>query len=570
MPGIVGFTCKNLNSIQDKSRILRQMQDIVTHRKFNIKDDHFFNVNVCCTRTHANILQRSPQPYNDDNVFIWFDGEIYNQNELREDDSNQNLCDLSLFASLYKQKEKNDFTFLKKIDGIYAAVIYDTKKQCVHLISDRYGFCHLYWMIKNNNFVWSSEVKGMIVWPTFDFRINRQSVDDFFNKKHLFGSETWFKDVNLIPPATVLTWDIEKALLHEQSYWSWSDILPMSGKIYEPEIAKELGRLFVDAVEVRCEQTDSIGVCLSGGLDSRAILAAMPNQKEPIQTVTFGKRACDDIKIASIATKIKGGKHQVVMLNSKNWLIPRFEGVWLTDGQLDIMNMHMHSTYQMLRDCFMVNLSGFLGDAVLGGFYIREGWNVIDKITNTGRRFTCEGIRLGKSFIVNRKPFFDNKLIEFAMSIPDQLKCNSYIYNKMLLMTFPDFFESLPWQTTGMPISGPKSVSKSTRYFQRVKNKFFRELDKLDIVRFGNPYYYSDYPYWIRKEPARSIFKRILTNPRAIYPEYTGQEEAVVKFGRHLNGEDHSAKLCQYVTFEIWLQQIFENRYRPIDGLVEL
>ena len=85
----------------------------------------------------------------------------------------------------------------------------------------------------------------------------------------------------------------------------------MTGKIDVDEVAEELGRLFIDAVNRRCNQK-GIGVCLSGGLDSRAILAAMPNRQEPIHTITFGKRGCDDIRIASKVAKIKGASHHVV------------------------------------------------------------------------------------------------------------------------------------------------------------------------------------------------------------------------------------------------------------------
>ena len=343
----------------------------------------------------------------------------------------------------------------------------------------------------------------------------------------------------------------------------------MTGKIDEDEVAEELGRLFVNAVRRRCTQEKDIGVCLSGGLDSRAILAAMPNRQEPIHAITFGKRGCDDIRIASKVAKAKGARHHVVLLTRKNWLLPRFEGVWLTDGQLNLRDMHIISIYQIARKYFTINLSGLLGDAILGGFYIREHWNVIEKITNTGRRFTREGIRLGESFIVNREPFFDNKLMEFIMLIPESLRKNSYIYNKMLLKKFPEFYESIPWQRTSTLISG-KPFPKYVEWYRRIKNKCLRELGHIGLIRYSNPYPYADYPDWIRNEPARSIFEGIITHPNALYPEYIPREMVIQEWRKHLDGEDYSSNLCLYMTLEIWLQQVFVHKYRLENGFVNL
>ena len=566
MPGIVGFCCQNLSHTQERSQILEKMQDLITHRSFNLKDERFIDSHVYATRTHTNIIQKNPQPYHHENLYVWLDGEFFNQAELHGVSTTEHNSDLSILAFLFQQHKDTDFSFLKEIDGIYSAVIYDSQKQKIYLISDRYGLCHLYWMIRDNCLVWASEVKTMLAWPAFTPTIDRQSIEDFFKRGHLLGNRTWFEKVKLLPPGTVLTWDIQRGTLHEYCYWSWNEITLLTGKIDENEVTEELGRLFVDAVRRRCTQEDT-GVCLSGGLDSRAILAAMPDQQGQIHAITFGKRGCDDIKIASKVAKIKGARHHTVLLNRKNWLLPRFEGIWLTDGQLNLRDMHIISIYQIARKYFTINLSGLLGDAILGGWYIRKHWNVIEKITNTGRRFTCEGIRLGGSFIINRKPFFDNKLMEFIMSIPDSLRKDSYIYNKMLLRKFPKFYESIPWQMTGSPISG-RRIPKRVEWYRRIKNKCLRELDHIGFIRYRSSYPYADYQDWIRDEPARSLFDRILTHSNAMYPEYIPREKVIQEWEKHLGGEDCSSNLCLYVTLEIWLQQVFAHKYRPENGLI--
>ena len=139
---------------------------------------------------------------------------IFNQNELQNINITEYSSDLSILAFLFQQHKDTDFSFLKEIDGIYSAVIYDSQKQKIYLISDRYGLCHLYWMIRDNCLVWASEVTTMLAWPAFSPTIDRQSIEDFFKRGHWLGNRTWFEKVKFLPPGTVLPWDIQVGTLH--------------------------------------------------------------------------------------------------------------------------------------------------------------------------------------------------------------------------------------------------------------------------------------------------------------------------------------------------------------------
>jgi hypothetical protein len=74
---------------------------------------------------------------------------------------------------------------------------------------------------------------------------------------------------------------------------------------------------------------------------------------------------------------------------------------------------------------------------------------------------------------------------------------------------------------------------------------------------------YTDYAKWIRQEPARSFFEKILFNKEAIYPEYIDRKTVQRKFLDHMyRRKDYQNDLCLAFTFEIWLQQIYFGRYR--------
>ena len=328
------------------------------------------------------------------------------------------------------------------------------------------------------------------------------------------------------------------------------------------EVAKELGRLFRNAVRKCVNSNERIGVSLSGGLDSRAVLAAVPEDYKPLHTFTFGQEGCDDIKIARKVSEIKGAKHHVLILNSNNWLVPRINGVWKSDASFSLLHMHGMEFYNVYKSHIDFNLDGFLGDAILGGSYISNDQSMEYKVRNRGRRFINQAVILMESWLIHRRPFFDKDLTTLILSIPESLRQDSYIYNKMLLSTFPEYYSSIPWQKTGCPISYPNRLVKLIKFKNWVVRKLRRESGRFGFT-FKDLRTYTDYPSWIRQEPARPFFEKLLLSKDAMYPEYIDKNKVRAYISKHMGGKaNYHNELCLALTFELWLQQVFEGKYR--------
>jgi asparagine synthase (glutamine-hydrolysing) len=445
-------------------------------------------------------------------------------------------------------------------------VVFDSERQCLHLITDRYGLRHLYWTRTRNGVAWASEVKAFLALPEFKPKIDRGSVGEFFSIGYLLGNRTWLEDVALLSPGSHFVFDLRKDEIQIRNYWSWSEITPLSGKTDPREMTEELGRLFNVAVKRQCESPDPVGISLSGGLDSRAILAAAPDHESgrPIHAVTVGSRRCDDARIAAQAARVKGIPHHVVELTAANWLSGRIPGVWYTDGQSNLLHMHALVSVEEQRVRCRINLNGFLGDALLGGSYMHDPqWSVTEKANNRGRRFINEGTRLTNNFLQNRLPFFSNALMEYTCSIPEELRDQSRIYNRMLLKQFPAFFRRIPWQRTGVPITWPREFAKAAHRLGRLQRRVGCMIACIrSNVGVEDTYDYTNYAAWIRQQPARSMFEQMIVNPRALFPEFIPREEIQLSWGEHMGGLNRAEKICRTITFELWLQQVFEHRFR--------
>ena len=243
--------------------------------------------------------------------------------------------------------------------------------------------------------------------------------------------------------------------------------------------------LFQSAVDQRIVDEDKLSITLSGGLDSRALLAAAASNKFDIKTFTFGEENCLDVTIARQASDVAGAEHAVKVIDKSNWLHGRDKGIKKTGGLKSMLHMHAMSSFEDIATHSPVLLNGYVGDLVLGGSFLKKNrldqavaFNDAQKaygkyakdslyddeyfsfpsldpffLYNRGIRFTSLGSDLGNDLLQHKKPFMDNKLLEFVYSLPDKYRLNGKVYYAMLLKHYPDYFATIPWQKTGKPLA---------------------------------------------------------------------------------------------------------------------
>lgn len=595
MPGLVGFTFDSQEA-HDSQVLLRRMRDSIVHREESVLDELVIAERAAATRVHLDVIQKQPQPCICDGVSVWIDGEFNNRDELARRKKLEVSSDGELLLALIAQDDS--YKSLGEIDGFYAAVILDARRQRLRLISDRYGLRHLYWTVINGQLAWSSEVKAFLEHPATIPVIDQTALKQFMSIGCLLSDRTWFRDVHLLDSGTVLEWDLFRGeLVRRHRYWSWDCIPQRSEHEITDDLIDELGHLFRQAVERRCHPGERIGLTLSGGLDSRAVLATIPEGYDPIPAITFGQANCQDVRIARRASRQRGARHHVVEIGCDNWLEDRIAGVWWTDGHLDLQHMHGIEARDHMRSHLDINLSGYAGDLILGGSYLPtqpveasqrraftagcmgcdesalEGWDQAQGHPSTDiyflqhrvRRFTYYGTQHCLNSFAIRKPFYDNDVIDFAYGLPDDLRRGGALYHAMLLRFLPEYFERIPYQAWGVPISATKGRRRRARFLRRVTHRLRRSLGKLG-QRIGPPLQYSNYAVWLRRESASSFIHDMLGSKTALYGEYLSVDTTLDALERHLRGENHADLICRSLTLEIWLQQVYAGRFRDFES----
>jgi asparagine synthase (glutamine-hydrolysing) len=561
MPGIFGTL-----SFSDGPSLLpaaHSMRAFLTHRNAFTSDALFHDEKVCAGRCHIGIINTPPQPAAIDDVFIWLDGEFYNHGDFPRE-GNKRDDDALLLAKNYTADPS--LGFMRRVDGFFSAVIYDRPRKKIVFCTDRHGFQHLYWIQAKGYVAWASEYKAFMALPGFSPAIDRESLQSFIDYGYIRGNRTWFNDVALAPPATVMSCDVNGGEMTSTRYWSWGDLKTVETNIDIKEISEEWGRRFTKAVDVRSAPYENTGIALSGGLDSRAILAATPEKGQTINAFTYGEKGCGDMRIAPQAARIKGACHFMYEIDTPLWLQANLSAVWSTDGEVCVLDAHGSEFIDSNSKRMSIALNGTGGDPIHGGTLLDikddPAFPLRDRYEDEDRRWIRPGFRLAESFYHVRMPFYDNSLIELTMSIPNQLRKGSFLYKKILLHNFPDYFRAIPWQKTGVPISCPLFVTNISSFCKRAKSKM-AQLAYCHGIPIRDSMHTVNQRRRTVTEPGRTFLSNLFTSHNALYPEYIKKERVLSAWEQHLRGKDATTLINRYATIEIWLRQVFLKALRP-------
>lgn len=220
----------------------------------------------------------SVQPCHTDQFLLSFNGEIYNFKEIGGE-----LADMGVATSM---KSDTEILFkalahwgvgktLERLDGMFAFAWYDLQQNRLSLCRDPMGEKFLYWGGNNERIAFGSEIKAVLACDvgTTDPNLNR--INDFFFTGKINGAATIFKDVNEVEPGTWVEFDGKSGEATIRRYWDILDIDPKAGS----EGDSLFQNLFPKAVRSRRISDVPIGVLLSGGIDSNALVRELVEDK---------------------------------------------------------------------------------------------------------------------------------------------------------------------------------------------------------------------------------------------------------------------------------------------------
>lgn len=276
--------------------LLRKMTDTITYR--GPDDDGFYiNKNIGLGHRRLAIIDLSlaghqPMSNEDSTVWIVFNGEIYNFNELRPDLEKRghrfrSHSDTETIIHLYEEYGEKCLQYLR---GMFAFAIWDAKQQKLFLARDRVGKKPLKYYIGKDFIVFASELKALLKDPEVPREIDYEAIHHYLTFQYVPHPMTGFKGIQKLPPAHYLNVTLTgpKAIVSQpKRYWrlDYSKKLKLSENEWKKIIIEKLE----EAVKIRMIADVPLGAFLSGGIDSSTIVALMAkNSSKPIKTFSIG------------------------------------------------------------------------------------------------------------------------------------------------------------------------------------------------------------------------------------------------------------------------------------------
>ncbi len=372
MCGIAGYL--RTAEVPVSAHLLRRMCDRLAHRGPDA-DGYFSDAEVALGHRRLSIIDvkggDQPLGNEDGSVQVVFNGEIYNFQELRRDlvsrgHAFKTRSDTEVLVHLYEEVGERLPEFL---NGMFAFALWDARRKELLLARDRLGKKPLYYSfsVPGIRFCFASELKALTVLPGFPTEVNNRAIADFLALSYVPEPDTIFKDVLKLEAGHRLT--ISATRNRVSRYWT-PRVNPDPTANFA-NTTEELRLLAQDSVERRMMSDVPLGVLLSGGLDSSAVLGFMSRATpDRVKTfsIGFSNKAFDELSWARIAADENHSEHHEHVVTPAigdvlDTIVDHFDEPFGDSSAIPMLYLS-----KLTRQHVTVALTGDGADEIFGGY----------------------------------------------------------------------------------------------------------------------------------------------------------------------------------------------------------
>jgi asparagine synthase (glutamine-hydrolysing) len=372
MCGIAGFV--SFDGLSDQApSVAVAMRDVLTHRG---PDEAGLHCDEYAALAHRRLsivdLGNGQQPMcnEDGSVWIVFNGEVYNHQDLRlrlEARGHRYRTHSDTETIIHAYEEWGD-DCVHEFRGMFAFAIWDAPKRRLLLVRDRLGVKPLYYHVEGDTIAFGSEIKALLQHPAVRREWNPDALDAFLAFQYVPSPGSIYRHISKLPAAHLMV--VEQGRVSMRRYWS----LRFTGtpaKVREDELLDQLDELVTESVGLRLLSDVPLGAFLSGGIDSSIVVAAMAKRsagRVVTTSVGFAEQAFNELEYARIVAEHLGTeRHEQIVTPDIADLLPTL--AWHFDEPF--ADSSMVPTYYVsaaARQHVTVALSGDGGDELWAGY----------------------------------------------------------------------------------------------------------------------------------------------------------------------------------------------------------
>jgi asparagine synthase (glutamine-hydrolysing) len=313
----------------------------------------------------------APLANEDESIWVVFNGEIYNFQQLRQELQEKGHrfrthCDTEVIAHLYEQY---GFDCLQRMRGMFAFALWDSSRKLLFAARDRLGKKPFAYQLNGAALTFGSEIKAITADPSISISPNFEALHRYLSYQYVPSPLTAFEGIHRLPAGHFLTCDTQGDL-RVQRYWS-----PPFAHTKMREDEREIERLLMEklreSVRLRMISDVPLGAFLSGGIDSGAVVALMAESSDrPVKTFSIGfeDEKLNELPFARLVAQRYGTNHtECIVRADAADVLPKL--VWhYNEPFADSSAIPTYYVSKVTREHVTVALSGDGGDESFSGY----------------------------------------------------------------------------------------------------------------------------------------------------------------------------------------------------------
>lgn len=481
---------------------------------------------------------------------------------------------------IHRAEDEPDFP--ASVNGQFQGVLADRVQGTVKLFNDRYGMRRLYYHEAEEGFYFAAEAKALLAVKPELREIDQQGLGELVGCGCTLENRTLFKGVFLLPCASA--WMFRRGKLESKGLYfnvqEWEDQPIMDEESYYAEVRETFGNNLPDFFS----NPDRVGLSLTGGLDTRMILAWQKPEPESLPCYTFGGAHQEnrDVQIARRVAAMCGQSHQVIRVGD-DFLgqFPHYaeRAVYLADGCTGVQHSADLYANKLVRQVAPIRMSGNCGDQVLRHItvfrpttpdtelfnpeflthamatpetYARsmEGHALTAATTKQTAWYYHGLMAVELSQVSLRTPYMDNDLVRLLYRAPASTLANNDLRVQLIQDGDPKLrrirtdmgFAGRPGKIAGEASQMMHRLTMRAEYaFEFGNPRWLNRLDRSLLGRslerqFLGMHKFTHFGLWYRNELAGYV-REMLLDSRTLSRPYLNRSAVEAMVERHLTGE---------------------------------
>lgn len=580
---------------------LRRMVDVLRHESFyktGIWIDESLGVYVGWVASENSFSDGMPLLNERGDVCLVFSGEEFPEpgtaSRLRQNGHDLHGEGPSYLVHLYEDHP----SFPANLNGRFHGLLTDRTRARAVLFNDRFGMHRLCYRESNEALYFAAEAKAILAVGSPELRtVDSRSLGEFIACGYVLENRTPFASISLLPPGSAWVFRNGK-VERKHSYFQpreWEEQAPLEPEPYYEQVRETFARI----LPRYCNGRERIGMSLTGGLDTRAVMAWQKLPPGALPCYTFGGmyRECRDVILARRVASLCGQSHDVIAVGED--FLSKFSHyaertVYLSDGCVDVSRSADLYANERARKIAPVRMTGLYGDEVTRhlrtfkpvdsapGLFQPEMLSFIGRARQTYTNLLREhplsfavfhqapwtqsgSLALEQTQVTMRTPFLDNDFVRTVFRAPKSASTNNDLRARLIADGSP----AMGQLRTDLGFGGGSDnvAAAANRLFLKFTFKAEYAYDygmpqwmarvdhafsalHLERLFLGRHKFYH-FRVWYRDALAKYV-REILLDPRALSRPYVERRtlESIVQ--NHLKGDrNYTTSIHKLLTVEL-------------------